>query len=237
MNSGNDGVAPTTRRLTGPAGRRISFHERSSYRAGTLRREEGELQIGGACQRPSLSLLTSGGWIDNMVTPPRNHQTDSMCTNPPHKVVWFQNRFDLHSTNRFRCRHSESGFTPHLRLIYTFECSSMHNTFASVDRPYVHPHSHLDSVSQVLKVWDHFSGFLSLDQVGGHWTLDIWTLRDFKGPASWRKWRGCPPYRWGQTNFQLRGPCHQCTLGQSPVSPMLGIFCFPQDWHCAGKPL
>ena len=58
-----------------------------------------------------------------------------MRTKPPNEVVWFRNRFDSHSTNRFRCGHSESGFAPRLHLVYTFECASMRIAFASVDRP------------------------------------------------------------------------------------------------------
>ena len=32
-------------------------------------------------------FLTCGGSIDNVVTPPRNHQTGSMRTKPPNEVV------------------------------------------------------------------------------------------------------------------------------------------------------
>ena len=99
----------------------------------------GEGNYGGEALASGLLylFLTCGGSIDNVVTPPRNHQTGSMRIKPPNEVVWFRNRFDSHSTNRFRCGRSQSGFAPRLHLVYTFECASMRIAFASVDRPLV----------------------------------------------------------------------------------------------------
>ena len=77
----------------------------------------GELREGGPCQGPYIyHFLTCGGLLDNVVTPPHNHQTGSMRIKPPLNVDSFGTDFNSHSPNRFSCRHDESGFAPRLHL-------------------------------------------------------------------------------------------------------------------------
>ena len=90
-----------------------------AFRKARLKVSEGrrrELWEGGPCQGLIDLFLTCGGTLNNMVTPPHNHQTGSMRIKPPLEVDSFGTGSNSHSPNRFRCRRDESGFAPRLHL-------------------------------------------------------------------------------------------------------------------------
>ena len=90
-----------------------------AFRTATLAVREGRREV---CGKEALArdliyvLLTCGGALDNVVTPPHNHQTGSMRIKPPLKVNSLGTSSNSHFPNWFRCRRDESGFAPRLRL-------------------------------------------------------------------------------------------------------------------------
>ena len=81
--------------------------------------KRGELHEGGPSRDLIYLFLSCSGALDNMVTPPHNHQTGSMQIKPPLEVNSFRTSSNSHSPNWFRCRCNESGFAPRLHLAST----------------------------------------------------------------------------------------------------------------------
>ena len=95
----------------------VSMSDALSTARPAVREERGgELREGGPCQGAlSISFLLAVT-LNNVVTPPHNHQTGSIQFKLPLEVDSFGTGSNSHSANQFRCRRDESSFTPCLHL-------------------------------------------------------------------------------------------------------------------------